>query len=400
MKRNRWIPFLGVALGATLVVGALVGGTGWALARMTPGVASFGTRVAAAAPHMAATTHETAGRAAASGSAGNFFVGANTIADISEQLGPAVVRVETTTVVERSENPFFQDPFFRDFFRDFTPEAPRTAEGLGTGVVVSQDGHIITNNHVVDGARDVKVRVLGRDEPYTARVVGRDTETDLALLKIDPDSSLTVAALGDSDRVRVGEWVVAIGNPHGFDHTVSVGVISAKQRPLNIKGHAFKNLLQTDAAINPGNSGGPLLNLQGQVIGINTAIRADAQGIGFAIPSNTVRDVYQELLTNGKVRRAILGVQVQSVTRELADYLKLEDEPRGALVAFVQPGSAADQAGVQRYDIILEVDRAAVKGPDDLSSAVKARQPGDTLLLLVWRDGRSLTLTATLGEQG
>lgn len=398
--RSRWIPFLGVALGLTVVVGALVGGLGWALARVSPGGGLAALRSAISVSRPAAAAESPLAAPPAAGAAGNPLIGSSAIADMVERVSPAVVFIETTTVVERPSLPFADDPFFRQFFGDLAPDTPRTSQGLGTGVVLTPDGYIITNNHVVDGARDIKVRVQGREEPYAARVVGRDAETDLALLKIDPHGSLTAATLGNSDAVRVGEWVVAIGNPYGFDHTVSVGVISAKQRPLNIRGHQFKNLLQTDAAINPGNSGGPLLNLQGQVIGINTAIRADAQGIGFAIPANTVQEVYRELLSAGKVKRAFLGIQMQGVTKEAARYFGLEGEPRGALVVGVQPGSPAARAGLQRYDIILEADRQPVKDPGGLSALVKAKRPGDTVLLLVWRDGQTLTVTATLGEQG
>lgn len=319
------------------------------------------------------------------------------IADMVERVGPAAVRINTTSV-RRAPDPFFDDPFFRQFFGDMLPQQEQVEQSLGTGVIVSPDGYIVTNQHVIDGAQDLEVEVLGEKEPYKARVIGQDRQTDLAVIKIEPRGKLTVATLGDSDKVRVGEWAVAIGNPYGFDHTVSVGVISAKGRPLRIQNREFTNLLQTDAAINPGNSGGPLLNLQGQVIGINTAIRADAQGIGFAIPSNTVRTIYEELRSRGRVERAYLGVMTGPMSEAAAAYLGLP-RAQGVLVLGVQPGSPAARAGLRRLDVILEVDRQPVDSPDQLLSVLAKRKPGDTVQILFSRRGQTDSVSVRLAQR-
>jgi S1-C subfamily serine protease len=231
--------------------------------------------------------------------AGAGGMNSETVADIVSSAGPAVVKIDTVTTSSVQIDPFFNDPFFRQFFGGpFNKPQPREEHGLGTGFIISSDGYILTNDHVINGADKITVTVQGYKNPLQASVIGADYDLDLAVLKVQA-KNLPSLKLGDSNKIRVGNWVIAIGNPYGLDHTVTVGVISAKGRPVTVENRNYKNLLQTDASINPGNSGGPLLNLAGEVIGINTAV-AQAQGIGFAIPSKTANDVIQQLITKGK----------------------------------------------------------------------------------------------------
>lgn len=224
-------------------------------------------------------------------------VNSSAIAEIVEKTGPAVVKIETYVSTKSRQNTYFDDPFYREFFGqfDYTPEQ-KVQQGIGSGFIISADGYILTNEHVISNAQEIQVSVVGISKPLTARVIGVDEELDLAVLKIDAGKKLPTIKLGDSNDVDVGNWVIAIGNPYSLDHTVTVGVISAKGRPVTVQDRNYRNLLQTDASINPGNSGGPLLNLQGEVIGINTAVGSSAQGIGFAIPSDTVKSVLDELI--------------------------------------------------------------------------------------------------------
>jgi len=330
---------------------------------------------------------------------GSFFA-PDTIEKIVEKAGPAVVKIETVARIQgRSGDPFFDDPFFRDFFGDrYRSQQPRVSQGLGSGFVISTDGYILTNNHVVEGADEIKVYLTSRPEPYTGKIIGSDAELDLAVLKIEAGRELPFLKLGDTGKLKVGNWVIAIGNPYGLDHTVTVGVISAKGRPITIDGREFKDLIQTDASINPGNSGGPLLNLEGEVVGINTAINAQAQGIGFAIPSSTVTQVLDQLLEKGKVVRPWLGVYMQPVTEDLAKYFGLQ-EAQGALINAIQQDSPAEKAGLQRADIILEYNKQKVKTPEDLSKLVKESKIGDKVVLLVHRNKTTIYITVTIGEK-
>lgn len=326
-------------------------------------------------------------------------LGADTIAAIVDRTGPAVVKIDTLTPVRNPHlDPFFNDPFFRDFFGRVMPEGQEYRPGLGSGFLISDDGYILTNEHVIDNASEIKVTVSGFSEPFNARVVGADYDLDLAVLKIDAPRKLPYLKLGDAQQARVGEWVIAIGNPYGLDHTVTVGVISAKGRPIDIEDRHYKNLLQTDASINPGNSGGPLLNLKGEVIGINTAVNAQAQGIGFAIPSDTVKGVLGELIKKGKVVRPWLGVQVQQVDENWANYLKLP-RAEGALVVGVVPGSPAERAGITRGDVVLEIAGRKIKTPDDLVAAIKDQKVGATVELLLWREGKLVRIRVVINEK-
>ncbi len=337
-------------------------------------------------------------------------------ADLADKAGPAVVNISTESDVEDpgglGEMFRFRQPGspFEDFFRQFekffkmpddeSPKSrpPHKERSLGSGFIISDDGYIVTNNHVVD-ADVIKVNLQGHNkesESFTATVVGRDTETDLALLKIETDMKLPVLEFGDSDAIRVGEWVMAIGNPFGLDHTVTAGIISAKSR--NIGSGPFDDFIQTDASINPGNSGGPLLNLDGKVVGINTAIVASGQGIGFAIPSNMAKRVIAQLRENKKVSRGWIGVTIQDVDENTAKALGM-DKPAGALISSVLKGHPAEKAGVRTGDVILEIDGQEVADSNDLLRKIAALKPGDTTELAVWRKGRRMSLDVTLGER-
>jgi serine protease Do len=331
-----------------------------------------------------------------------------TFADIAQKYSPAVVNISTqkTFKGKSSRREFFHpgpmpgpnEPFW-EFFEKFFPEMPRehTQRSLGTGFIIDPKGLIITNEHVVKNADKIKVKMAGQDgKEYTATVKGRDPLTDIALLQIDSkDGNFPSLTMGDSDKIRVGDWVVAIGNPFGLGHTVTQGIISAKGRIIGAG--RYDNFLQTDAAINPGNSGGPLLNLEGQVVGINTAIVAAGQGIGFAIPSNMVKNIIEQLETKGKVVRGMLGVQVQMVTPELAKSFGMS-EPKGALVSEVHPGSPAEKAGVKREDIIIEYNGTPIHEMNELPRLVAATPPGTKATIKVLRNGKEVTLPITVTE--
>lgn len=325
-------------------------------------------------------------------------LGPESIADIVAAAGPAVVRIDTVVENRGSLSPFFNDPFFRQFFGYEFRLPPQEQRSLGSGFIISPDGYILTNEHVVDGAKEVRVTVVGFEQPFMARVVGADYDLDLAVLKIEANKALPYLQLGDAEKLRVGEWVIAIGNPGGLDHTVTVGVISAKGRPIQIEDRSYENLLQTDASINPGNSGGPLLNLKGEVIGINTAVNAAAQGIGFAIPSSTVQPVLNDLMTKGKIARPWLGVWLRDVTPDVADFLGL-DKAEGVLVYQVQSNSPAAKAGLKQGDVILKIDGQAVNSAGEVAKLVQARQVGQKLTLQFVRLGQTREATVTLAEK-
>lgn len=316
------------------------------------------------------------------------------------KTGPAVVKIETTAEAEGRSDPFFNDSFFRDFFGyTLPPAAPRVRQGLGSGFIFRSDGLVLTNDHVVRGADKIQVEVLGFDEPFDAEVVGSDYTMDLAVLKITPAGKpFPVLELGDSDAVRVGDWVIAVGNPYGLDHTVTVGVISAKGRPLRIEGREYSELIQTDAAINPGNSGGPLLDARGRAIGINTAVDAGKQGIGFAIPMNQVKSVLDRLIHDGKLVRPWLGVWLQPLDGDLARYFNAPDT-RGVLVAQVAPDSPADRAGLRQGDIIRQLGGKAVDSPQKLVDTIEELQIGSRQVIQILRDGQPQFLTITIGER-
>jgi len=330
-------------------------------------------------------------------------------ADIADETMSSVVSITSTEIVRgarRYGSPFGNgDPF--EFF--FGPQQrrgePRDDEAHperqgGTGFVISDDGYIVTNYHVVENADKVEVRLSNR-ERTAARIVGRDPATDLALLKIDVKERLIPIPLGDSDRLRVGEWVMAIGDPLNFDKTVTVGVVSAKGRyglTADAATRSFENFIQTDAAINQGNSGGPLININGEVVGINTAMFRPAQNIGFAVPVNTLKSILPQLREKGKVTRGFLGINIENIDSDKAAAFRLRSQ-EGAFVQSVEPGKPADKAGVRPGDTIVRVDDVPVKDTRDLIGYVSGKAPGSRVRLAVVRDGRETTLTATLAER-
>ncbi|MBF0369605.1 MAG: DegQ family serine endoprotease [Magnetococcales bacterium] len=315
-----------------------------------------------------------------------------------KKLKPVVVNISTTQVKESSRQPQMSpfggmsplDEFFRRFLEQM-PEEEQKSRSLGSGVIIDGNGYILTNDHVVEDASEIQVR-LSDEREFTAQVVGRDAKTDLALIRIEADGQLPAAKLGDSDQAEVGSWVIAIGNPFGLEATVTTGIISAKGRIIG--NGPYDNFLQTDAAINPGNSGGPLFNLDGEVIGINTAIfsrSGGSMGIGFAIPVNMAKSIVGQLKENGRVTRGWLGVRIQVVTEELADALGLENRD-GALVASVESSSPAEAAGVQPGDVIIRFDGRQVGRMNELPAIVAGTPVGKQVQMVVIRDGQKRTL--------
>lgn len=324
-------------------------------------------------------------------------VGPDAIADVVSHSSPAVVKISTRVSSGSSGDPLFNDPFFRQFFG--LPSRPKQQEeGLGSGFIISGDGYILTNEHVIDGANEITATVIGSDKDLEAKVVGADYDLDLALLKINAGKELPSLTLGNSDQIRVGNWVIAIGNPYGLDHTVTTGVISAKGRPISISDRQYENLLQTDASINPGNSGGPLLNLQGEVVGINTAINAQAQGIGFAIPTSTVQRVLEDLKNSADSVRPWVGVQVRSVDEEIKSYLGL-DKAEGAVVSGVVAGSPAEKAGLKQWDVVVEFNGNKVNNADDLIAAIKVSQVGQKVKVMVSRHRQVYSVNILIAEK-
>ncbi len=324
-------------------------------------------------------------------------------ADLAEKVSPAVVNISTEKTLKMPGGPFrhFFGPddsfgdFFRRYFGEDIPDREMKQQSLGSGFIIDKDGYIITNNHVVEGADEIKVKLTDGRE-YKARVIGRDQKTDLALIKISSlFKDLPFLQLGDSDKVRVGDWVLAIGSPFGLEHTVTKGIISATGRVIG--SGPYDNFLQTDAPINPGNSGGPLINLKGEVIGINTAIIASGQGIGFAIPSNLAKSVISQLKGTGKVVRGWIGVSVQTVSPEIAKALGLK-EAKGALVSDVAAGGPAEAAGIKRGDVIAAFNGREIKAMSDLPQLVAGTAVGKTVDITVLRDGKSLTMKITPTE--
>jgi serine protease Do len=319
-------------------------------------------------------------------------------ADLAEKVAPSVVNLTISKKVKGAifhfPSPFRPGDPFGDSFKGFeqTP-VPRTERGVGSGVIISSDGYVLTNNHVVADADEIAVRLLDKRK-FKGKVIGRDPKTDLALVKVDSDEPLPAAVLGDSDAARVGDWVVAVGNPFGLDHTVTAGIVSAKGRTL---AGAYDDFIQTDASINPGNSGGPLLNLQGEVIGINAQIMAVGRGIGFAIPVNLAKKIVPDLKTKGHVARGWLGVGIQDLTPEMARHFGLENE-KGALVASVTSGGPADKAGIRRADVIVSYDGKPIRESHDLPILVASTKIGERVEVKVLRDGKPRVFKVEIGR--
>ena len=322
----------------------------------------------------------------------------NSIADIAEKVGPAVVNIDTVRMVKQGSPFFSQDPIFRQFFGEQFKDYSRTIpqKGTGSGFIISQEGYILTNEHVVHKADKIKV-TLSDGREFTGKLIGSDLDSDIAIVKIDSDD-LPIVTLGDSDKLRVGEIVVAIGNPYGLQQTVTMGVVSAEGRSIPVEEHTYRNFIQTDAAINPGNSGGPLLNTKGEVVGINTAIIAYAQGIGFAIPINIPKKNIDELIELGKVRRSWLGVYIQEVTPEIAEQFDLPEDAKGVLVGDVIKDSPAEKSGIKRGDIITKVNNEEVDSPGELQDKIGSIEIGEKANIEVVRDGKEISFVVRIDE--
>ena len=325
----------------------------------------------------------------------------DSFADLAEKLMPSVVNISTTQTVRTTTNQFpFQFPPgspFGEMFKDFDRPTERKASSLGSGFIIKEDGIVITNNHVIANAEDILIRV--GDKEYSAEVLGADPYMDLAVLKMKTKDKFKPVSFGDSTKARVGDWVVAIGNPFGLGGTVTSGIISARNRQIGLT--RYEDFIQTDASINQGNSGGPLFNLKGEVIGVNTAIIAPGQsgsiGIGFAIPANAASNVIDQLIKFGETKRGWLGVRIQEVTKEIADVEKLK-KPEGALVASVGQNSPAEKAGIKAGDIILEFDGKKINTMKKLPNVVASTEVGKSVELKIWRNKKLISKRLTLGR--
>ena len=321
-------------------------------------------------------------------------------ADLAEKLMPSVVNISTTTIITTSSNPFpFQFPPgspFEDMFKEFGTPQERQSSALGSGFIIDEKGIVVTNNHVIQDAEDIIIRVNG-DKEFKAKVIGADPLSDIAVLKLETNEKFIPVKFGDSDKARIGDWVIAIGNPFGLGGTVTSGIISARNRSIGLS--RYEDYIQTDASINSGNSGGPLFDMNGDVIGINTAIlgRNGSIGIGFSIPSNSAKIVIDQLIEFGETKRGWLGVRIQDVTKEIAEVEKL-DEPRGALVASVAQNSPSEKAGVKAGDIILEFDGEKIKEMKELPIIVARTKVGKKVKVKIWRNKKEITKNIILGR--
>ena len=325
---------------------------------------------------------------------------------LAEMVSPAVVNVRTEKTVQGggrvyrhfNQNPFGNDERFNDFFEKFFGEQPQKdfkERSLGSGFIIDKDGFIVTNNHVIENADKIKVKLKDGKE-YNAEIIGRDPSTDLALIKVPSGNNLPVIAFGDSNSLKVGQWVVAIGSPFGLEQTITAGILSAKGRVIG--SGPYDNFLQTDASINPGNSGGPLIDMQGQVVGINTAIIASGQGIGFAIPINLARGIVEQLKNKGEVTRGWLGVVISDINEDVAEYYGVQ-EKKGAMVMEVVKGDPADLAGIQANDIILEINDRKVETSRDLTTIVAGISVGEKVKILVLRNNKKQTFTVDIAKR-
>jgi serine protease Do len=322
-------------------------------------------------------------------------------ADLAEKLMPSVVNISTTQTIVTNSNPFpgFKFPPgspFEDMFKEFGTPQERKSSALGSGFIIDEKGVVITNNHVIQDAEDIIVRVNG-DKEYKAKVIGADPLSDIAVLQLDTNEKFTPVKFGDSDKARIGDWVIAIGNPFGLGGTVTSGIISARNRSIGLS--RYEDYIQTDASINSGNSGGPLFDMEGNVIGINTAIlgRNGSIGIGFSIPSNSAKTVIDQLIEFGETKRGWLGVRIQEVTNEIAEVEQL-DEPRGALVASVADNSPSDKAGVKAGDIILEFNGERIQEMKELPIIVARTDVGTKVDVKIWRNKKEIIKKIILGR--
>ena len=324
----------------------------------------------------------------------------STFADLAEKLMPSVVNISTTTTVTTQSNPFpFQFPPgspFEDMFKEFGAPQERKSAALGSGFIIDESGIVVTNNHVIQDAEDIVIRVNG-DKEFKAKVIGSDPLSDIAILQLETDEKFVPVRFGDSDKARIGDWVIAIGNPFGLGGTVTSGIISARNRSIGLS--RYEDYIQTDASINSGNSGGPLFDMNGDVIGINTAIlgRSGSIGIGFSIPSNSAKLVIDQLIEFGETKRGWLGVRIQDVTKEIAEVEKL-DEPKGALVASVAENSPSEKGGIKSGDIILEFDGQKIGEMKQLPAIVAKTKVGKKVKVLIWRNKKEITKSIILGR--
>ena len=324
----------------------------------------------------------------------------NSFADLAEKLMPSVVNISTTQTVVTNSNPF---PFtfppgspFEDMFKEYGAPQERKSSALGSGFIIDEEGLVVTNNHVIQDAEDIVVIVNGNQD-YKATVVGADPLSDIAVLKLETKEKFIPVQFGDSDKARIGDWVIAIGNPFGLGGTVTSGIISARNRSIGLS--RYEDYIQTDASINSGNSGGPLFDMNGDVIGINTAIlgRSGSVGIGFSIPSNSAKIVIDQLIEFGETKRGWLGVRIQDVTQEIADVEEL-NEPKGALVASVAKDSPSDKAGIKAGDIILEFNETAIQQMKELPAIVAKTKVGKKVKVKIWRNKKEITKNVILGR--
>ncbi len=325
----------------------------------------------------------------------------SSFADLAEKLMPSVVNISTTQTVVTKTNPFpnFQFPPgspFEDMFKEFGTPQERKASALGSGFIIDKNGTVVTNNHVIKDADDILVRVNG-DKEYKAKIIGTDPLSDIAVLKIESKDTFKPVKFGNSDLARIGDWVIAIGNPFGLGGTVTSGIISARNRSIGLS--RYEDFIQTDASINQGNSGGPLFNMDGDVVGVNTAIlsQGGSIGIGFAIPSNNAKQVVDQLIKYGETKRGWLGVRIQNVTKEIAEAENLKN-PQGALVSSVSPGSPSDKGGIKAGDIILEFDGTVINQMKELPIIVAQTEVGKTVTVKIWRDKKELFKKIKLGR--
>lgn len=340
--------------------------------------------------------------------------GKNIFADIAAKVDAGVVLVTSQIEIQSSTDPIFpfDDPFFRFFFGDYFSipnQQPRTQEGYGSGFIVTEDGYVVTNEHVIHNATKIEVTVTDQEEPLPAEVVWSDYDSDLAILKIKADRKFQPIRMGDSDKIRPGDWAIAIGNPFGFEHTVTKGVISALGRPITIpatgsgsRARTYANLIQTDAAINPGNSGGPLLNIDGEVIGINTAVSLQGQGIGFAIPVNEVKGIVKTLQEEGEIVQPWLGIHYYEMTSKLKEEYKAYfnlTELNGVMISRVVKDSPADEAGLRANDIITRIDGEEINKLDDVKRIISSKKIGDKIRIDIIRNGYSQMIFAEIGKR-
>jgi serine protease Do len=397
MKKNGQLVALALIASASIIFGMVLAG---GLNLTLPGRAAEGIEKDLRPLHAAARAQMAVGQVIAGSVPASF-------AEIAEKVNPAVVSITSTEKVEsrpQGKRPFHGDPF--EFFfgpgqrRSPREEEPHFEQSGGSGFLISDDGYIMTNYHVVEEASKIKVNLSGDRHDYMAEVIGTDPNTDLALIKIDVGKRLPFLAFGDSEGLRVGDWVMAVGNPLQFEHTVTVGVVSAKGRVLrNLSNdYSLDNFIQTDAAINFGNSGGPLVNMSGEVVGVNTAISSVGQGIGFAVPISTVKQVIDQLKTKGKVARGYLGITLGAISPDMQEAWNLPSD-EGALVQSILPGLPAAEAGIRKGDVIVAVDGKRIGNNDEVVRQISSKDPGAKVKITVFREGKEVTLTATLADR-